>query len=50
VLEIVCDRFPSVCEGEGDLVERVRRTYFGRSAAGKRSSDLDEIYRRHHIK
>lgn len=50
VLEVVCDRFPSVCEGESDLVEQVRRTYFGRRGSGGESSVLDAIYRRHHVR
>lgn len=47
VISVVCERFPSVCEGEGDLIEKVRRTYFGEG--GDRASYLDEIYRRHHV-
>lgn len=50
VLEVVCERFPSVCEGEGDLVEKVRRTYFGQQVSGGKSSVLDEVYRRHHVR
>lgn len=48
VIAVVCKRFPSVCEGEGDLLEKIRRTYFRES--GSRSSNLDEIYRRHGVR